>query len=144
MTKQEVEKIAGKELVIAAELAEKVYNPNEREERRGRFQYQSIAKKGLVSVIVYYNQPYETMKSHPDKSKLDWVAVDYEVQKAPSKRGRKPQRYAVSASTCIPFDLYEYIKIESIKKGLSWSALASSILCSYAKKYLEGGDSLNA
>lgn len=144
MTKKVAERIAGKELVLAAELADKVYNPSDAEERKGRLQYRSIAKEGLVSVTVYYTQPYEVMESHPDKSTLEWVATDYEVQQAPSTRGRKPQKYAISASTCIPFDLYEYIKIESIKRGISWSALVSSILCTYAKDFFEKKDGKNA
>lgn len=144
MTKKDAERIAGKELVLDAELADKVYNPNDREERKGRLQYRSIAKEGLVSVNVYYTQPYEVMKSHPDKSTLEWVATDYEVLQAPSNRGRKPQKYAISASTCIPFDLYEYIKIESIKRGISWSSLVSSMLCTYAKDFFSKEDGINA
>lgn len=143
MTKEEAERIAGKTLVSDAEAADKVYNPNDREERKGLFQYRSVAKEDLLSVIVYYTQSFETMKNHPDKSSLKWVGIDYEVQKAPSRRGRKPQKYAVSAATCIPFDLYEYIKIESINRGISWSSLVSSILCSYAKKYLNQKDGKN-
>lgn len=144
MTKEEAERIAGKTLVSDAEAADKVYNPNDREERKGLFQYRSIAKKDLMSVIVYYTQSFETMKTHPDKSTLKWVGVDYEVQEAPSKRGRKPQRYAVSAATCIPYDLYEYIKIEGINRGVSFSSLVSRILYSYVEKYLKQKDGKNA